>query len=76
MGLIACFRNGFGSQCYSFKQHHCLVSLYHTFVLQFKVDQYFGRVWISSANVEAVAAKGFKLIHAASDYFYLVRLSH
>ena len=31
------------------------------------------RVWISSANVQAVAAKGYKLIHAASDYFYLVR---
>ncbi|KAI0326228.1 N-acetylhexosaminidase [Cubamyces sp. BRFM 1775] len=28
-------------------------------------------VWISSANVKAVAEKGFKLIHAASDYFYL-----
>lgn len=52
------------------------MSFYHTLLLQFEVDQYFGRVWISSANVEAVAAKGFKLIHAASDYFYLVRLSH
>ena len=30
-------------------------------------------VWISSQNVKAVAEKGFKLIHAASDYFYLVR---
>ena len=30
-------------------------------------------VWISSANVKAVAEKGYKLIHAASDYFYLVR---
>ncbi|KAG6889701.1 hypothetical protein C0992_004421 [Termitomyces sp. T32_za158] len=28
-------------------------------------------VWISSANVAAVAQKGYKLIHAASDYFYL-----
>lgn len=28
-------------------------------------------VWISSANVAAVAQKGFKIIHAASDYFYL-----
>ncbi|KAI9069366.1 glycoside hydrolase family 20 protein [Trametes sanguinea] len=28
-------------------------------------------VWISSENVKAVAEKGFKLIHAASDYFYL-----
>ncbi|KAI0793023.1 N-acetylhexosaminidase [Irpex lacteus] len=28
-------------------------------------------VWISSDNVKAVAEKGFKLIHAASDYFYL-----
>ena len=30
-------------------------------------------VWISSANVKAVAEKGYKVIHAASDYFYLVR---
>ncbi|KAI0365306.1 N-acetylhexosaminidase [Pilatotrama ljubarskyi] len=28
-------------------------------------------VWISSDNVKAVAQKGYKLIHAASDYFYL-----
>ncbi|KAK7689861.1 hypothetical protein QCA50_006500 [Cerrena zonata] len=28
-------------------------------------------VWISSDNVKAVAEKGFKLIHAASDFFYL-----
>ncbi|KAI0027932.1 N-acetylhexosaminidase [Vararia minispora EC-137] len=28
-------------------------------------------VWISSNNVAAVAQKGYKLIHAASDYFYL-----
>ena len=32
-------------------------------------------VWISSDNVKAVAQKGFSLIHAASDYFYLVSLS-
>ena len=32
-------------------------------------------VWISSANVKAVAEKGYKVIHAASDYFYLVRIS-
>ena len=30
-------------------------------------------VWISSDNVKAVAEKGFKVIHSASDYFYLVR---
>ncbi|KAI0629981.1 N-acetylhexosaminidase [Trametes polyzona] len=28
-------------------------------------------VWISSDNVKAVAEKGHKIIHAASDYFYL-----
>ncbi|THH03664.1 hypothetical protein EW145_g6103, partial [Phellinidium pouzarii] len=28
-------------------------------------------VWISSADVAADAAKGFRLVHAASDYFYL-----
>lgn len=31
-------------------------------------------VWISSDNVAAVAQKGYKLIHAASDFFYLVRV--
>ena len=31
------------------------------------------RVWISSDDVKAVAEAGYKLIHAASDYFYLVR---
>jgi hexosaminidase len=29
------------------------------------------RVWISADNVAAVAQKGFKVIHAASDFFYL-----
>ncbi|KAL8280208.1 hypothetical protein RQP46_007322 [Phenoliferia psychrophenolica] len=28
-------------------------------------------VWISSANVKAVVDKGFRVIHAASDYLYL-----
>jgi len=28
-------------------------------------------VWISSDDVKAVAEKGFKLVHAASDFFYL-----
>ncbi|KAK0487111.1 N-acetylhexosaminidase [Armillaria novae-zelandiae] len=28
-------------------------------------------VWISSDHVAAVAEKGYKLVHAASDYFYL-----
>ncbi|KIJ54523.1 glycoside hydrolase family 20 protein [Sphaerobolus stellatus SS14] len=28
-------------------------------------------VWISSDDVAAVAAKGFRIIHAASDFFYL-----
>ncbi|KAG7444174.1 N-acetylhexosaminidase [Guyanagaster necrorhizus] len=28
-------------------------------------------VWISSDDVAAVAEKGYKLVHAASDYFYL-----
>ena len=31
------------------------------------------RVWISSLNAAKVAQKGFDLVHAASDYFYLVR---
>jgi hexosaminidase len=28
-------------------------------------------VWISSNDVKSVAEKGLRLIHAASDYFYL-----
>ncbi|KAF7332604.1 Beta-hexosaminidase [Mycena kentingensis (nom. inval.)] len=28
-------------------------------------------VWISSANAAAVAAKGYRFVHAPSDYFYL-----
>ncbi|KAL0572960.1 Glucosamine-6-phosphate isomerase (Glucosamine-6-phosphate deaminase) (GNPDA) (GlcN6P deaminase) [Marasmius crinis-equi] len=28
-------------------------------------------VWISSTDAQSVAAKGYRLIHAASDYFYL-----
>lgn len=28
-------------------------------------------VWISSADATAVAEKGFRLVHAPSDYFYL-----
>ncbi|KAI0322060.1 N-acetylhexosaminidase [Amylostereum chailletii] len=28
-------------------------------------------VWISSENVAAVAEKGFRVVHSASDYFYL-----
>lgn len=32
-------------------------------------------VWISSANVAAVVNKGYRVIHAPSDYFYLVRLT-
>ena len=30
-------------------------------------------VWISSDDVAAVAQKGFRVVHAASNYFYLVR---
>lgn len=32
---------------------------------------WYHRVWISSEHVGAVAQKGFRLIHAASDFFYL-----
>lgn len=32
------------------------------------------RVWISSQNAAAVAAKGLRLVHAPSDYFYLVHM--
>ena len=30
-------------------------------------------VWISSANAAKVVEKNFRLVHAPSDYFYLVR---
>lgn len=29
-------------------------------------------VWISSANVASVVNEGYRVIHAASDFFYLV----
>lgn len=35
---------------------------------------FFSRVWISSADAAAVAAKGYRFVHAASNSFYLVRL--
>ena len=31
------------------------------------------RVWRTSSNAAAVAAKGFRFVHAASNSFYLVR---
>ena len=41
-------------------------------VFELGADDEVTRVWISSQNVKAVAAKGFRVVHAASDYFYLV----
>lgn len=32
------------------------------------------RVWISSANAAAIAAKNFRIVHGPSDFFYLVRI--
>ena len=32
-------------------------------------------VWISSAHAAAIAAQNYRIIHAPSDYFYLVSLS-
>ena len=29
-------------------------------------------MWISSANAAAVTKKGYRIVHAPSDYFYLV----
>lgn len=29
-------------------------------------------VWLSSDSAKKVADKGFRLVHASSDYFYLV----
>jgi hypothetical protein len=31
------------------------------------------RVWISSTDAVSVVQKGFRIVHAPSDYFYLVR---
>ncbi|KAK2465291.1 hypothetical protein APHAL10511_002645 [Amanita phalloides] len=42
--------------------------LSHNVTLQ---DDTLVMVWISSQDVQAVAQKGFKIVHAASDYFYL-----
>jgi hypothetical protein len=30
------------------------------------------RVWISSEHAASVAAQNFRIVHAPSDYFYLV----
>jgi hexosaminidase len=30
-------------------------------------------IWVSSADAVRVLDKGYKIIHAAGDYFYLVR---
>lgn len=30
-------------------------------------------VWISSENAKNVVEKGYRVVHAASDHFYLVR---
>lgn len=43
------------------------------------LTMFIARVWISSSDAAAVAAKGFHIVHAASNSFYLVRsipLSH
>lgn len=43
------------------------------------LTMFIGRVWRTSSNAAAVAAKGFRFVHAASNSFYLVRsipLSH
>lgn len=33
------------------------------------------RVWISSQNAAAVTAKGLRIVHSPSDYFYLVTIN-
>ena len=57
------------------------VTLLDGTVVMYVVFQYFFlasfltsyiRVWISSQNAAAVTAKGLKIVHAPSDYFYLV----
>jgi hexosaminidase len=53
----------------------CVFTVLIIYALFFTVDlRHFGylRVWISSADAAAVAARNFRIIHAASDYFYLV----
>jgi len=43
------------------------------------LTMFIARVWRTSSNAAAVAAKGFRFVHAASNSFYLVRsisLSH
>ena len=40
---------------------------------------FIARVWINSSSAAAVTAKGFHIVHASSNSFYLVRsipLSH
>jgi hypothetical protein len=38
------------------------------------LKMFIARVWRTSSNAAAVAAKGFRFVHAASNAFYLVRL--
>ena len=46
---------------------HCssLVSVFTSYI----------RVWISSQNAAAVTAKGLRIVHSPSDYFYLVTIN-
>jgi hexosaminidase len=48
--------------------------VFHYSLLAFVLTSYI-RVWISSQNAAAVAAKGLKVVHSPSDYFYLVTIN-
>jgi len=44
-----------------------------TCALRIILTMFISSVWRTSSNTAAVAAKGFRFVHAASDLFYLVR---
>jgi hypothetical protein len=49
------------------------VSTFFLSLIPSRTLMWIDRVWISSDDAAAVAAKGFRFIHAASNSFYLVR---
>ena len=70
--LKARCRDGVGPQCDLVKRNRCHVS--RSPFCFCSLYQFANRVWISSQDAAAVAAKGFRIVHSPSDYFYLVTI--
>ena len=64
-------RDGFRTQRHAGERYHRNVSpLCQTVGIEYSTI-ILPRVWISSDDVAAVAAKGFRIVHGPSDFFYL-----